>query len=61
MPKLILFAAALFPRPSSRSRDTAAEAHARMTRSRVASRRLRAFDPHQAWVDRSPLGLTGRH
>ncbi len=60
MPKLILFAATFFSRPSHR-RSTAAESHARMTRSRVDSRRLRAFDPHESWVDRGPLDLSRRH
>ena len=63
MPKLVLFAATLFSRPS-RQRGTAAEAHAehvQMTRSRMTTRRLGAFDPHKAWVDRSPLELNRRH
>ena len=59
MPKLILFAATLFSRPSHQR--AAVDARAQMTRSRVATRRLRAFDPHQAWVDRSPLYLGRRH
>ncbi len=58
MPKLILFAATLFSRPSHQR--AAVNAHAQMTRSRVATRRLRAFDPHEAWVDRGSLDLGRR-
>ena len=61
MPKLILFAATLFSGPSRPGGGTAAESHVCMTRSRVASRRLRAFDPHAPWVDRGPLQLSRRH
>jgi hypothetical protein len=61
MPKLILFAATLFSGPSRQRGGTAAEAHAQTIRSRVASRRLRAFDPHAPWVDRGPLDLSRRH
>ncbi len=60
MPKLILFAATLFSRPS-RHRGTAAEAHSELTRSRVATRRLRASNPHEAHFDLGPLYLTRRH
>ncbi len=61
MPKLILFAATtLFSRPSRR-RATVAEAHAQMTCSRVATRRLRASNPHEARFDLSPLALSSRH
>ncbi len=61
MPKLILFAATTLFSGPSRQRAAAAEAHAQMTRSRVATRRLRTFNPHEARFDLSPLALSSRH
>ncbi len=61
MPKFNLFAVTtLFYRPSHQ-RATAAEAHTRMTRSRAATRRLRAYGAHEPYSNLSPLDLTRRH
>ena len=60
MPKLIFAAATGWFSKPSRLR-TAAEAHAGLTRSRDATRRLRASKSHEAWFDLSPLDLARRH
>ena len=61
MPKLILATVALFLGREGPSEATAHDAlHAR-TRSRDATRRLRASGSHEAWFDLSPLDLARRH
>lgn len=60
MPKLIFAAATAWFSKPSRPR-TAEEAHAGLTRSRDATRRLRASKSHEAWFDLSPLDLARRH
>ena len=66
MPKFILATAALLLRRSSTSTAEAISEplheamHAR-TRSREATRRLRASAAHDPYVDLSPLDLSRRH
>ena len=61
MPKLILAAVALFLGREGPSEATAHDAlHAR-TRSREATRRLRASRVHDPYFLLSPLGLNKRH
>jgi hypothetical protein len=61
VPKLILAAIAWLYRPSPlRAGDEHAAMHAR-TRSRDATRHLRASGVHEPYFDLSPLDLTRRH
>jgi hypothetical protein len=60
VPKLIFAAATTWFSKPSRPR-TAQEAHAELTRSRDATRRLRASRSHEAWFELSPLDLARRH
>jgi hypothetical protein len=62
MPKLILAAVALLldRPPSARTEVVRSTLHAR-TRSRTATRRLRAYRSYEARVDLRALDLTGRH
>ena len=62
MPKLILAAAALLLDRHRPARDDGARSalHAR-TRSRDATRRLRASRAHEGRLDLRALDLTGRH
>ncbi len=62
MPKLILAAAALLvDGPSPARYDTARSAMHARTRSREATRRVRAYRAHEASPDLRALDLTGRH
>ncbi len=61
MPKLIFAAATAWISKPSRPGRSAQEAHAGLTRSREATRRLRASRSHEAWFDLSPLDLARRH
>ncbi len=60
MPKLILFAAALFSKPPRPRAPGAHISHTELTRSRVATRRQRASRTHDPLFDLSPLDLTRR-
>ncbi len=61
MPQFILAIAALVLKREGPPEATAHEAlHAR-TRTRDATRRLRASRMHDPYVDLSPLGLSTRH
>lgn len=66
MPKFILATAALLLRRSSTSaidviHDPSHEAMHARTRTREATRRLRASSVHDPYVDISPLDLSRRH
>ena len=61
MPKLIFAAATTWFSKPSRPGRSAQEAHTELTRSRDATRRLRASGSHEAWFDLSPLDLARRH
>ena len=62
MPNLIFAAAAASFSKSSRPHTAGARTeHTKLTRSRVATRRLRASNPHEAHFDLGPLDLTRRH
>jgi hypothetical protein len=62
MPKLILAAAAMFlDRPRPAHDDVARSATHASTRSREATRRLRASRAHEASLDLRALELTMRH
>ena len=61
MPKLIFAAATTWFSKPSRPGRSAQEAHAELTRSRDATRRLRASRSHEAWFELSPLDLARRH
>jgi hypothetical protein len=62
MPKLILATAALLlRRPFPSATDATHEAMHARTRSRDATRRLRASRIHDPYFDLSPLELTKRH
>ncbi len=61
MPKLILFAAALFSKPPHPRATGAHTSHTELTRSRVATRRQRVSKVHDPLFDLSPLDLTRRH
>ena len=62
MSKLILATAPLFlRRPSPPTEETAHEVHHLRTRTRRATRRLRASRVHDPYFDLSPLDLSRRH
>ena len=62
MPKLILSATALlFGRPSPSAADAMHEAMHATTRSRDATRRLRASRIHEPYFELGPLDLARRH
>jgi hypothetical protein len=65
MPKLILATAALLLRrpspPAAAAHDPSYEAMHARTRTREATRRLRASTIHEPYIDLSPLELTKRH
>ena len=61
MPKLILAAAAWLHKPGFPSAGDAYAAMHAATRSRNATRRLRASRIHKPYVDLSPLDLAKRH
>ena len=61
MPKLLFAAATTWFSKPSRPGRSAQEEHAGLTRSREATRRLRASRSHEAWFELSPLDLARRH
>ena len=61
MPKFILATVALFVGRQGPSETVMHDAMHARTRSRDATRRLRASGFHQAWFDLSPLDLARRH
>ena len=61
MPQFILATAAFILKRQGSPEATAHEALHATTRTRAATRHLRASRMHDLYVDLSPLGLTKRH
>jgi hypothetical protein len=61
MPQFILATAAFILKRQGSPEATAHEALHATTRTRAATRRLRASRMHEPYVDLSPLGLSTRH
>ena len=61
MPQFILATAAFILKRQGPPAATAHEALHATTRTRAATRRLRASRMHEPYVDLSPLGLSTRH
>ena len=61
VPKLILAAVAWLHKPGTVSAADAHDARYAATRSRDATRRLRASGVHEPYFDLSPLDLARRH